>query len=116
MKLLLILDHPPYDGTDVAWNALRYGQTAREAGHEVRLFLLNQAVDIARPDAAPEQAEFNLANLLQDLIRRGAQARLCTTCLTRCGIGQGQTIPEAPLGKMTDLVAWTEWADKVVTF
>ncbi len=116
MKLLLILSHPPYDGTDVAWNALRYGKVAQEAGHELRVFLLNQAVDIARPAAAPEQAEFKLGPMLQELIQRGAQAKLCTTCLTRCGISQGQTILEAPPGKMTDLVAWTDWADKAVTF
>jgi uncharacterized protein involved in oxidation of intracellular sulfur len=115
MKLLLILSHPPYDGADVAWNALRYGEAAREAGHQLRLFLLNQAVDIARPTAGVN-AEFNLAHRLGDLIQRGAEARLCATCLTRCGITQGQTIPEAPLGRMSDLVAWTEWADRVVTF
>lgn len=115
MKLLLILSHPAYDGTDVAWNALRFGQTALEAGHQLRVFLLNLAVNIARP-AAARGAEFDLSAMLRELIQRGAEAKLCTTCLTRCGIGQGETIPEAPPGKMSDLVAWTGWADKVVTF
>jgi uncharacterized protein involved in oxidation of intracellular sulfur len=115
MKPLLILSRPPYDGTDVAWNALRYGQTAVEAGHQLRVFLLNQAVDIARP-AAAHGAEFDLSAMLKELFQHGAEARLCTTCITRCGIGQGQTIPEAPPGKMTDLVAWSACANKVVTF
>lgn len=87
-KLFLILSHPAYDGTDVAWNALRFGQTALEAGHQLRLFLLNQAVGIARP-AATRSAEFDLSTMLRELIQRDAEAKLCTTCLTRRGIGQG---------------------------
>jgi hypothetical protein len=48
-------------------------------------------VDIARP-AAAQWAEFNLAEMLKDLIQQRAEAKLCTTCLARCGLGQGQII------------------------
>jgi len=48
MKLLLVLNRPPYDGTDVTWNALRLAAQALDRGMSVRLFLMNEAVDFAR--------------------------------------------------------------------
>ena len=58
---------------------------------------INQAVDIARVrDAAPQAAVFNLAEILKELTQHGAEAKPCTTCITRRGIGQSPTIPEAP--------------------
>src|SRR3972149_106626 len=32
MQLLLVINRAPYDGTDVAWNALRLADTALEGG------------------------------------------------------------------------------------
>ena len=49
MDLLLVLNRAPYDGTDVAWNALRLADTALGEGLGVRVFLMNDDVDLARP-------------------------------------------------------------------
>lgn len=116
MKLLMILNRRPYDGTDVAWNALRLADTALEGGHRLRIFLMNDAVDIARVCDPPMGTEFDVTKMLQETVRRGAELKLCTTCVTRCGIGQGALIPEGELGKMADLVAWIADADRVVSF
>lgn len=69
MRILLILSRPPFDGTDAAWNVRRFAQTARKVGHDMRRFLLNAAVDLARPAAAPPGTEFNLAEMLRELVR-----------------------------------------------
>ncbi len=46
--ITIILNHQPYDGTDVTWNALRLAKTLHKNGEEVNLFLMNDAVDLAR--------------------------------------------------------------------
>ncbi|MEX0800980.1 MAG: DsrE family protein [Dehalococcoidia bacterium] len=114
--LLLVISHAPYDGTDVVWNALRLAGTAREAGMAVRMFLMNDGVDLARQGAAPEGAEFDLPEMLRRLIADGAEVRLCQTCLNRCGIGAGETMPEAQSAGMKDLVAWIADSDRVLSF
>ena len=116
MSLLLVINRAPYDGTDVAWNALRMAAAALEAGMRVRLFLMNDGVDLARAGAAPEGAEFDLQEMLRDLIAGGAEVRLCQTCLTRCGIGKGDAMPEAQVAGMGDLVAWLRDSEKVLSF
>ncbi len=115
MRLLLILSHAPYDGTDVAWNALRLAGTALERGHAVRMFLMNDAVDAVR--RPPEGVEFDLAAMVRDLITRGAAAKLCQTCLQRCGVGDGENIVrDAEVAGMGDLVEWLETSDRALTF
>lgn len=116
MSLLLVISNPPYDGTDVAWNALRLADTALGEGLDVRMFLMNDAVDLAHPASRPAGSEFDLTQMLGDLIGKGAAVRLCKTCLTRCGIGGGDTIPDAQIAGMKDLVQWITDSDKVVSF
>ena len=48
MATLLILNQQPYDGTDVTWNALRLARQLHSDGVEVRIFLMNDSVDLAR--------------------------------------------------------------------
>lgn len=115
MRLLLVLSSPPYDGTDVAWNALRLADTAVGRGHEVRMFLMNDAVDVVR--RAPEGVEFDLAAMVRDLVGRGAAAKLCQTCLQRCGIGEREIIVDGvEVAGMGDLVDWVETSDRTLTF
>lgn len=116
MSLLLIFNRAPYDGTDVAWNALRLAATALESGMRVRMFLMNDGVDLARLGGPPEGAEFDLQQMLGDLIVGGAEVRLCKTCLTRCGIGTGESVSDAVVSGMADLVSWLQDSDKVVSF
>ena len=48
MAIMLILNQQPYDGTDVTWNALRLARQLNDDGAEVRIFLMNDSVDLAR--------------------------------------------------------------------
>ena len=116
MKLLLILSHKPYDGTDVVWNALRLVETSISAGHEVRIFVMNDCVDITRSGSKSERAEFDLGQLLLDVEKKGAQIKLCTTCINRCGIATGTLLNPKWPGGMKDLVQWIAESDKSVTF
>jgi len=114
--LLLVVNRGPYDGSDVVWNALRLARSAREAEMRVRLFLMNDGVDLARVGVTPEGAEFDLQDMLRALIADGVEVRLCQTCLTRCGIGKGETMPQAEIAGMKDLVGWVQDSEKMLSF
>ncbi len=114
-SVLIILSGAPFDG-DATWNALRLAATLLDQGVEVRLFVMNDAVDLVRQGAMPEGAEFDLQAMLRALLPRGARLKICTTCVNRCGIGQGEVIPEAIMATMGDLASWVVDSDRVVVF
>jgi len=116
MKLLIILSQKAYDGTDVTWNALRLAGTSLEMKHDVRLFVMNDALDIARTGSKPETSEFDLGVLLLDLEKKGASVKLCTTCINRCGIAKGDILNPAWPATMKDLAQWVADSDKALTF
>lgn len=115
MKILLLFGKKPYDGTDAAWNGLRLTQSLLKKGHDVWLFLINDGIDLARPDSRPEGAEFDLAKMLEETAGMGAVVKLCKTCITRCGIGGNTFIPAAAVSTMPDLAECVIQADKVIT-
>ena len=53
MKNLIIFNREPYDSTDVTWNGLRLAGKLVENKQEVRIFLMNDAVDMARDVCKP---------------------------------------------------------------
>ncbi len=114
MNLLVVLSHAPYDGADVAWNALRLAATAREQGLGVRLFLINDGVDVGR--AAPDGAEFDLGEMLSGLAEQGAEVLLCGTCMDRCGLGAGDVVPGVERGSMDQLVSWLQTSERALSF
>jgi len=71
MSTLIVLNRNPYDGTDVTWNALRLAEKLREDGEEVRLFLMNDSVDLARDMTKPPEGYFDLVEMTKDLISKG---------------------------------------------
>ena len=114
-SVLVVLSDAPFDG-DATWNALRLAATLLDQGAEVRVFVMNDAIDLVRQGAMPEGAEFDLQAMLRALLPRGARLKICTTCVNRCGIGQGDVIPEAIMATMGDLAAWVVDSDSAVVF
>jgi len=118
MRVLLILNRQPYDGTDVTWNALRLAGKLLDAGALVRIFLMNDAVDLAREETKkPESYDHDLVEMLKELINRGVPVKVCGTCMARCGIHKGKPYFEgAEKATMNDLVEWITESEKVLTF
>ncbi len=88
MKILLVLNDPPY-GTERSYNALRLGRNllTKEAG-EVRMFLLGDAAACAKGGQKVPQGYYNVA----DLVAGAARSTL------------------------DQLTEWSVWADKVLVF
>lgn len=118
MKTLIIFNRQPYDGTDITWNGLRLADKLLDAGSEVRIFLMSDAVDMARDACRPPAAyDQDLSRMLKALIARGATVKACGTCMARCGIHRNQPYFEgAEKSTMPALADWVVNSDKVVSF
>jgi uncharacterized protein involved in oxidation of intracellular sulfur len=117
MATLLILNQQPYDGTDVTWNALRLARQLNEDGVEVRIFLMNDSVDLARDGIiAPEGIE-DMVAMTKDLISKGVPVKVCGTCQNRCGVLKGQPYYDgAQFSTMAECSMWVQTSEKVLTF
>lgn len=118
MKILLIFNHEPYDSTDVTWNGLRLADKLVDAGSEVRIFLMSDAVDMARDVCRPPEGyDQDLSQMLKALIARGVTVKACGTCMARCGIYKNHPYFEgAEKSTMRALAEWVMDSDKVVSF
>jgi len=118
MKILIIFNRQPYDGTDVTWNGLRLADKLSDAGQEVRIFLMNDSVDMARDVCKPPaNYDQDLVQMLKGLVGRGVSVRVCGTCMARCGIYKNQPYFDgAEKSTMPALAEWVIESDKVITF
>ncbi|RJX32128.1 MAG: sulfur reduction protein DsrE [Oxalobacter sp.] len=118
MKILIIFNHEPYDGTDVTWNGLRLAGQLSKNGQQVRIFLMNDAVDMARDVCTPPPGyDQDLSKMLKDLIGQGVPVKVCGTCMARCGIYKNEPYFEgAERSTMQALSEWVVESDKVLTF
>lgn len=118
MKILIIFNREPYDNTDVTWNGLRLAETLRKNRQEVRIFLMNDAVDLARDVCKkPEGYDQDLSLMLKELISKNVTVKVCGTCMSRCGIHKNHPYFEgAEKSTMNALAEWVVDSDKVITF
>jgi len=118
MKILIIFNHQPYDNTDVTWNGLRLADKLLEAGQELRIFLMNDSVDMARDVCKPPAGyDQDLSQMLKDLIKKKVEVKVCGTCMARCGILRNLPYFEgAKKSTMPELAEWVVESDKVLTF
>lgn len=118
MKILIIFNREPYDNTDVTWNGLRLADTLRKKGETIRIFLMNDSVDMARDVCKkPEGYDQDLPLMLKELIAKGVTVKVCGTCMARCGIHKNHPYFEgAEKSTMAQLAEWVVDSDKVITF
>jgi len=118
MAILIIFNRQPYDNTDITWNGLRLADKLIDAREQVRIFLMNDSVDMAREVCKPPQEyDQDLSQILKDLIKKGAAVKVCGTCMSRCGIHKNKPYFEgAEKSTMPDLAQWVISCDKVITF
>ena len=116
MKMLLLLNDPPY-GTERSYNALRLaGSLAKRDGVEVRLFLIGDAAACAAAGQKTPNGFYNLERMIKACSNHGAQVGVCGSCLDARGIDEGKLAAGAHRSSMEELTDWTLWADQVITF
>ncbi|AFL69287.1 DsrE/DsrF/TusD sulfur relay family protein [Sulfurospirillum barnesii] len=116
--ILFIFNNQPYDGSDKTYNALRLAKSLHVKGEKVKIFLMSDAVDMAREAARkPDVYDYDLVALLKELYESGVALGVCGTCLTRCGIYKNQPyFNDTIKGTMGMLTEWSIEADKVLSF
>jgi sulfur relay (sulfurtransferase) complex TusBCD TusD component (DsrE family) len=92
-----------------AWNAFRFAVTSRKQGHDVKVFLMGEAVEC---EGLIHQ-KYNVDEQLKVFISVGGEILACGTCLKSRNLEGSEA---CPLSTMADCVNMVTWADKVVTF
>ena len=118
MSILIIFNREPYDNTDVTWNGLRLAAQLRASGQAVRVFLMNDAVDMARDVCTPPPGyDQDLSAMLKTLIAEGVPVKVCGTCMARCGVYKNHPyFAGAEQSTMAALAEWVVDSDKIITF
>jgi len=106
MKLGIILETKELEK---AWNAFRFAVTAKRNGHDVKVFLMGEAVECE----GLTDTKYNVDEQLNLFIQEGGEMLACGTCLKS---RQKDGTDACPLSTMLDCLKVVEWADKVVTF
>lgn len=116
--ITIILNHQPYDGTDVTWNALRLANTLFKNGEKVSLFLMNDAVDLARDiTPKPESYDYNLVDMLKQMYAEGISLQVCGTCNARCGLFKNEPYFDRQVASTMQVLSdWVATSKQVLTF
>ncbi len=113
----IIINDAPY-GTERAWNALRLASASTTAAvkMEINVFLLGDAVSLAKKGQNPPEGYYNLEKMLMDLIKIGVKVRACGTCLRARGLSQKDLIGDVKVGTMMELAKWVKESHIVLSF
>ncbi|MEI8273311.1 MAG: DsrE family protein [Paludibacter sp.] len=106
MKIGIILETKE---CEKAWNAFRFAVTARKQGHEVKLFLMGEAVECE----GLTHEKYNVDEQLKKFVEVGGVILACGTCLKSRNLDSTEA---CPISNMIDCVNVVVWADKTVTF
>lgn len=92
-----------------AWNAFRFAVTAKKADHEVKVFLMGEAVECE----GLTHDKYNVDHQLKTFVSLGGEILACGTCLISRHLDSTEA---CPISTMVDCVNVVVWADKTVTF
>ena len=92
-----------------SWNAVRFANTSLKSNHEVKVFLMGEAVECVNVS----HEKYNVQKQLEDFSDAGGVVLACGTCLKSRGMDGTDS---CPISTMIDCLKMVEWADKVLTF
>jgi uncharacterized protein involved in oxidation of intracellular sulfur len=113
--MVLIISEPPY-GNEKPWNALRLAKALVAIKQNIKLFLLGDAVVMAKKGQKTPTGYYNLGQMVTDLVGSGVEVRVCGTCIDSRGLRSEDLIDGVIVGKMLDLARWIEDAPKLLNF
>lgn len=111
----IIINELPYQN-DKAWNALRLAGALLDEGAQVNVFLLEDGVDAGKERQVVQGRDYNLEELVKELLGKGVPFVACKTCLKSCGVSREKLIKGVKEGSMGDLAKWVTESEKVLTF
>lgn len=115
MMLTIIVNDAPY-GLEKPWNAFRLASSAASEGMKVRLFLMGDSVVSAKKGQKTPEGFYNMENMLQALVGKGAEVKVCGTCINARGLDETELVEGVGRGSMKMLTDWIRDSDRVVSF
>ncbi|MHA1549023.1 MAG: DsrE/DsrF/TusD sulfur relay family protein [Alphaproteobacteria bacterium] len=117
MKLLLIINDPPY-GTERCYNALRLANAMAKNDRtaEITVFLMADSVTAARRGQKTPDGYYNVELMLKRVLAAKGDILLCGTCMDARGMVEHDVMDGARRSTMDELAATTLAADKVMIF
>ena len=112
---------PPY-GKQRVYTALRFSLVALHEGHQVNMFILEDAVFAAKRGQKPPEMPVgdagmpNCEELLRASIQEGLKVKACRVCSTERGLAAEELIEGVEMASMVDLVDWVVSGDRTVSF
>ena len=107
MKIGIILETKEFEK---AWNAFRFAVTANKQQHEVKVFLMGEAVECE----GLTSEKYNVDEQLRNFVNTGGEIMACGTCIKSRQLENSMEV--CPISTMVDCVNMVTWADRVVTF
>ena len=122
-SITVVVGDPPY-GKQRVYSALRFILSALVKGHSVNLFLLEDAVFLAKKGQKPQEMPSllehdvmpNCEELLKAAIKQGALVKVCGVCSYERALQQEELVEGCQISSMHDLVSWVVESDRVVFF
>jgi tRNA 2-thiouridine synthesizing protein D len=111
----IIINEAPY-GMERAYTGLRFARTCVFECHKVNLFLIENGVYLAKKGQKPSSNQPNLGEFLEDLIKDGAEVKVCVACIQARGLAESDLIAGVKIAALNELVEWTTNSDKIVVF
>jgi len=117
VKVLFILNHPPY-GTEHCFNALRLAGAMAKRSPETRIivFLMADSVLCAKTGQKTPDGYYNIERMLKRALTVGGQVLLCGVCMDARALADGDILEGAKRSSMDELAEITLQADKVLVF
>lgn len=116
MKVVIVLNDPPY-GTERTYNGLRLaGALVRQEGVELELFLIGDAAGAAKSGQTVPAGFYNIERMIGTVVRHGGTVGVCASCMDARGIREADLIAGTHRSSMEELTRWTVQADRVMTF
>ena len=116
MRILIILNEPPY-GNERSYNGLRLaGSLARQSGVQLKVFLIGDAVSCAKSGQKLPPGYYNVQLMIGAVVRHSGVIGACASCMDARGITDQELIEGVDRSSMEELTGWTLEADKVISF
>lgn len=115
--LTIVLNGAPY-GDEKVWNALRLARALVSSAIKIKLsiFLLGDAVSVAKKGQKTPEGYPNLEKMLWELIEQGVEVVACSTCTSARGLTYEDIIEGVQPGTMMQLAYWLKESDGVLSF
>ena len=115
--LTMVLNGAPYRDEKV-WNALRLARALVSSAIKIKLsiFLLGDAVSVAKKGQKTPEGYPNLEKMLWELIEQGVEVVACSTCTSARGLTYEDIIEGVQPGTMMQLAYWLKESDGVLSF